>query len=256
MAAGQAEEEEEVDHREARHQAPLARQEVLRAHPQALADREAAGVQVVPEIRAQPGETYLGFKTAGKRANREHSSSSAIGPSYGGGRYYGGGSTSAYRSGGRSPAGILPFALGGAALGIFPGLWLYGAYSYNYNNPYNFRNRSDPNGQNQSLPVTCLCQQYSACGCDDTNNSTFLDSVVGNGSTADENSTLVHIGNVNGTKTIILNGTLPNGTDTDNSTDNSSSSTSSTGAATRNYVLENSGFWLVGAIVGATIWLM
>jgi hypothetical protein len=195
-----------------------------------------------------------------KRAHRRHSSSSSISPGYGGGRYYGGGSSSAYRSGGRSPAGILPFALGGAALGIFPGLWLYGAYGYNYNNPYNFRNRSDSNNQNQSLPVTCLCQQYSACGCDDNNNSTFLDSVVGNGSLADEDSTLVNVGIVNGTKTIILNGTLPNGTDTnsstDNSTDNSIPATAPTSVATRINILENAGFWLVGAIVGATIWLL
>ena len=177
------------------------------------------------------------------------SSSSISKPSYGGGRYYGGGATSSYRSGGRSPGGLVPFALAGAALGIFPGLWLYGAYEYNYNHPYNYHNSTD--NQNETLPITCLCSQYSACGCDDNNNSTFLDSIIGNGSAADENSTLVHIGNVNGTKTVIINGTLPNGTD--NSTSSSSGSTSGT---TRNYVLENSGFWLVGAIVGATTWLL
>ena len=31
-----------------------------------------------------------------------------------------------------------------------------------------------------------------------------------------QNSSLVHVGDVNGTKTIVLNGTLPNGTDTTN----------------------------------------
>ena len=174
------------------------------------------------------------------------SSSSATSPSYGGGKYYGGGSPSAYRAGGRSPAGIVPFALAGAALGIFPGLWLYGAYEYNYNHPYNYHNRT--NNQNGSLPVTCLCDKYSACGCDDNNNSTFLDSVVGNGS--DQNSTLYRIGNINGTRTLILNGTLENGTD--NSTNSGSSSSSN---AVRSVVLENAGFWLLGVIVGGTIWL-
>ena len=187
-----------------------------------------------------------------------HSSSSASSPSYGGGRYYGGGSPTAYRAGGRSPAGIVPFALLGAGLLIFPGLWLYGAYEYNYNHPYGFHNGTS--NQNESLPVTCLCQMYSACGCDDPNNSTFLDSVVGNGSVGSENSTLVHIGNVNGTKTLIINGTLPNGTDTDNSTANGTSSSSSssgpTSGVSRRYILENSGFWLLGAIVGATVWLL
>lgn len=91
---------------------------------------------------------------------------------------------------------------------------------------------------------------YSACGCDNNSNTTYLDSLVGNGSTADENSTLIHVGDVNGTKSLIINGTLPNGT---NGTDSTSSTTS--GAARRN-LLEYSGFWLVGAIVGATVWLL
>jgi len=63
----------------------------------------------------------------------------------------------------------------------------------------------------------------------------------------------VHVGNVNGTKTLIINGTLPNGTDSSNST--TSESTPSSSAATRQ-IVENSGFWVVGAIVGATVWLL
>ena len=74
-----------------------------------------------------------------------------------------------------------------------------------------------------------------------------MDSLVGNGSAADENGTLVHVGDVNGTKTLIINGTLPNGT-------NGTSSTTS--GAARKQLLEHSGFWLVGAIVWATVWLL
>ena len=185
------------------------------------------------------------------------SGTSSVSPSYGGGRYYAGGATSAYGSGRRSPGGILPYALAGAALGIFPGLWLYSVYAYPYNHDYSFHNRtntSQPKGQNETLPVTCLCQQYSACGCDNNTDTSYLDSLVGNGSAADENSTLVHIGNVNGTKTLIINGTLPNGTnDTDSSTSSSSSTTS---GATRQDLLEYTGFWVVAAIVGATVWLL
>lgn len=174
-------------------------------------------------------------------------------PSYGGGRYYGGGATTAYRSGGRSPgAGIAPYFLASAL--IFPGIWLYGAYAYNYNHPYNFHNRTNttdtPNGSNQTLPVTCLCDQYSACGCDDNNNSTYLDNILGDGTPASQNSSLVHVGDVNGTKTIVLNGTLPNGTDTTASADDSTS------AASKRILLEMSGFWVVGAIVGATVWIL
>lgn len=145
--------------------------------------------------------------------------------------------------------------MAGAALGIFPGLWLYGAFVYPYNHDYSFHNRtnsSQPQGQNETLPVTCLCQQYSACGCDNNTNTTYLDTLVGNGSAADENSTLIHVGNVNGTKTLIINGTLPNGT---KDTEDTSTASTTSGAA-RQDLLEYSGFWLVGAIVGATVWLL
>lgn len=133
---------------------------------------------------------------------------------------------------------------------IFPGLWLYGAYAYNFNHPYTFHNQTNTtagkNGTNETLPVTCLCDQYSACGCDDNDNLTYLDSIVGDGNQSNLNSSLVHVGDVNGTKTIVLNGTLPNGTDTD----------SSSGIRSRQLILEASGFWVVGAIVAATIWML
>ena len=178
----------------------------------------------------------------------DHSSSSSSSPSFGGGRYYGGGATTAYRAGGRSPAGLVPYAVAFGALGIFPGLWLAGAYGYNFNHPYRFRNSSNANSS-ESLPVVCLCEEYRACGCDDDGNTTYIDDLVGNGSASDQDPTLVHVGNVNGTKTVVINGTLPNGTD-----DSSSSSTSSTtSGAMRLYVLEMSGYWVASAIVIATV---
>lgn len=178
-------------------------------------------------------------------------------PSYGGGRYYGGGSTSAYSAGSRSPRGVAPYFLGGAALGIFPGLWLYGAYAYPYSHPYNYRNQTaanstNPNGTTESLPVQCLCEQYSACGCDDNDNSTFIDSVIGNGSAADMNSSLVQIAPVNGTKTLIINGTLPN--DTTNAGVQSDPSSAASGF--KQAVLEHSGYWLMVATVASTVWLI
>ena len=98
--------------------------------------------------------------------------------------------------------------------------------------------------------MTCLCAQYSACGCDNNDNSTYLGQLLGNGSPASENSSLIHVGDVNGTKTIIINGTLPNGTDT------SSTNTSSTGGAMRKGLVENTGYWVMGAVVGAMIWAL
>ena len=39
-----------------------------------------------------------------------------------------------------------------------------------------------------------------------------MDSIIGDGNPDDFNTTLVHVADVNGTSTIVLNGTLPNGT--------------------------------------------
>ncbi|KAI9762505.1 MAG: hypothetical protein M1835_008004 [Candelina submexicana] len=129
---------------------------------------------------------------------------SGVTPGYGGGAFYGGGSRTPYRAGSRSPLGLAPFLLVGAGLAIFPGLWLYGAYAYPYSSPYNFRNRTS--NENQTLPITCLCQEYSVCGCDDNNNSTYLDGILGNGSMAALNDSLARISDVNGTRTLVLNG--------------------------------------------------
>lgn len=106
--------------------------------------------------------------------------------------------------------------------------------------------------------MTCLCEQYSACGCDDTNNSTFLDGIIGDGNLANLNKSLVNVGNVNGTKTIVLNGTLPNDTVADatitwNITTGADTTVPSKSAANKRFLLETSGFWLLGAIVAATV---
>ena len=111
-----------------------------------------------------------------------------------------------------------------------PGLWLYSVYPYHYNNPYRFYNQSAVNntdnndndrrslwtrqtqGRNETLPVMCLCQEYSVCGCDENDDQQYLDDLVGNGSYAALNKTLITVSDVNGTKTLVLNGTLPNGT--------------------------------------------
>lgn len=71
---------------------------------------------------------------------------SGVRPGYGGGRYYGGGATVPYTAGHRSPLGLAPFLLlPVAALAIFPGLWLYGVYSYPYTHPYTFVNQTIEN---------------------------------------------------------------------------------------------------------------
>lgn len=100
---------------------------------------------------------------------------------------------------------------------------------------------------------------YSACGCDDNDNSTYLNELLGDGSPGAENSSLVHVGPVNGTKTVVLNGTLPNGTDTSDaaaSSSSSSSGSSSTSGGVARSVAEGSGLWLLGGVVGAAVWML
>ncbi|ESZ91331.1 hypothetical protein SBOR_8272 [Sclerotinia borealis F-4128] len=180
-------------------------------------------------------------------------------PAYGGGRYYGGGATTPYSSGRSSPLGIAPLFLGVGLLSIYPGLWLYGAYSYPYHNPYSFRNHSATNGTNttaavetrqesdttgveQTRPVTCLCAAYSECGCDDNGNSTFIAELIGDGNYAALNKSLVNVADVNGTTTILINGTLPNGTTASGGTD----------SAARKTIAEGLGWWVMIAVVFAT----
>ncbi|KAI5242430.1 hypothetical protein E4T42_07664 [Aureobasidium subglaciale] len=176
--------------------------------------------------------------------------SSGVSPSYGGGRYYAGGSTSAYRSGGRSPGGIAPYALGGAALGIGVfALYGAGAYAYPYAHPYYFHNRTEAaqnqtytDSMNTTLPVQCVCEPNADCGCDDQEDNSYIDSIVGNGSVSDINSTLARVANINGTETLVLNGTLAEGT-------------ASTSAA--NIMRpESAGMWLLAAGVGAFVYVL
>jgi len=171
-----------------------------------------------------------GGKTGGTSGGSSGAPKSGVTPSYGGGSYYGGGSRSAYAAGGRSPLGLLPLGiLPLAALGFFAGAWLFPVYQYPYSHPYSFRNQTA--NQNQTKNVLCLCQQYSDCGCDDNTNSTFLDPIIGNGNPSQFNQSLVRVANINGTDTIVLNGTLPNGTSDTSDTSTSAASGKGMGAS-------------------------
>ena len=176
------------------------------------------------------------------------SSSGGSGParSYGGGGYYGGGAATPYRSGKKSPLGIAPFFLLGAGLAFWPGVWLYGAYLYDYDEPYRFHNASS--GEDESRDVVCGCGHFAVCGCDDNKNTTFLDELIGDGTYSKLNKSVVNVANVNGTTKILINGTLPNGTTVD-------SADSAAGRSMRN-VVEFIGYWPAFATVIAAVFLV
>ena len=185
--------------------------------------------------------------------------------SFGGGKYYGGGAAVPFKSGSRSPGGISPFILPAAALGFFAGAWLHSVFTYPYSHPYYWRNGTDPppqlddntrkqtteNDTVQVLPVICLCQQYSVCGCDDESQNEFLSDILPNGTAepAKDNS-LIRIADVNGTRSVVINGTLANGTTAPDGSDGQSSGALRLGRV----VMESAGWWVVVSIVGWTVW--
>ncbi|KAI1392734.1 uncharacterized protein F4822DRAFT_392011 [Hypoxylon trugodes] len=140
---------------------------------------------------------------------------SGVRPGYGGGTYYGGGAKQPYKAGSPSPSGIAPFVLGGAALGglgFVSASLAYGAYAYPYTHHYWYHNSTT--NKNETKPVTCLCDTYETCGCDDNGNQTYFNSVIGDGSYNGLNKSLVTVADNETThnSTIYLLGTLPNGT--------------------------------------------
>jgi hypothetical protein len=113
---------------------------------------------------------------------------------------------------------------------------------YPYGAPYGFYNRTSR--RNETKPVTCLCQEYQPCGCDDNQDSQFLNQTIGDGSNL--NGTLVRVATVNGTDTIFLNGTLPNGT--------TAPGGEGAGMSLRGQTLQSMGWALIGTLVAAAMW--
>lgn len=114
-------------------------------------------------------------------------------------------------------------ALSAASL-FFAGAWMYGSlYAYHFDRDINYLNRTS--NRNESLPVLCLCQEYSVCGCDENHNQTYVDALVANATNANATNTTTDgsvrskIAEVNGTRTLLINGTLDNGTTADGGTE-------------------------------------
>ena len=179
-----------------------------------------------------------GSSSGGRSSGSSSGLRAGVGPqprTYGSGAYYPGGSVRPYKSGGRSPAGVAPVFLGVGALALFPGIWLYGAYAYSYPGLYYYHNRTS--GQNESHPVQCWCSRYQECACDVKNQTDYLNSIA-------NNNTVARVANVNDTDTLLINGTLPNGT-----------VVAESGAHSfKQGLVEMSGLWVVLAGVIYTIW--
>ncbi|KAI5864799.1 hypothetical protein GGS23DRAFT_463961 [Durotheca rogersii] len=162
--------------------------------------------------RGSPSSNAGGLTTTG----------SGVRPSYGGGAFYGGGAQQPYRSGLSSPSGIAPFVIAGAGLatiGFVGAAYAHGAYVYPYTNRYYYHNATT--NQNETKPVSCVCERYEVCGCDDNGNQTYFNSVIGDGSYENLNKSLVTVAENETTHepTIYIRGTLANGTTAPGGTD-------------------------------------
>lgn len=179
-------------------------------------------------------------------------------PNYGGGRFYGGGATAPYRSGGRSPGGIVPFFLIGGALAFWPGVWLYGAHVYPYghrsndddDDAYVYKFHNATTDEDEEREVICACSKDAECGCDkpDGDDDDYLDDLIGDGTYSKLNKTIVDVARVNGTMTILINGTLPDGTSVDEAGDNAAT-------GSMRGLVEALGFWPAIAAVTAAVFL-
>jgi len=203
------------------------------------------------------GSTSSGSSSGGSRGSSSSTSNTGstsgsrggvagVGPQparYGGGAYYGGGASRPYPAGSRSPGGISPAFLPVAGLGFLgvAGLYAYGAYYYPYGGYYHYYNQSA--GRNETHPASCYCGRYdTSCGCDSNNNTDYVNSIANNASIA-------RLADVNGTDTLVINGTLPNGT-----TVEEAGSTSNAAAALK--AGQYGGWTLIAGAVGFGVWML
>lgn len=140
---------------------------------------------------------------------------------------------------GQNVNGMRPYVAPAAALAFFPGLLLLGAYLYHYPN-YNYTDRETH--KNRTIPVICFCQEYNDCSCD--NNSTAYQKGFDHGQPT--NGSDVQVATVNGTRSIFVNGTVPNVT--------SAASDASPLNPGQSMVL-NSGYWAMVAVVIGAVWM-
>ncbi|KAF2839306.1 hypothetical protein M501DRAFT_992277 [Patellaria atrata CBS 101060] len=168
-------------------------------------------------------------------------------PRFGGGRFYGGGAVVPYSAGSRSPAGIVPFILLGGALLVFPGLWLYGAYIYDYPRQITYFNESA--NANETNAVQCWCSRFLVCSCDENDEDDYVQDLIGDGNWRNLDKSLITVTDVNGTRTVLINGTLPNGTTASGGEDGE-------GAAANFKPVEYTVYALMAAVLTSAVWFI
>lgn len=109
--------------------------------------------------------------------------------------------------------------------------------------------------------MACACDETVECSCEENaNTTTVVNELIGNGSINAMNSSVVALGNVNGTETILINGTLPNGTTAAGGTESpdgdDDDDSGTNGSEGLKVLLQHAGYWPVLATVCATVFLL
>lgn len=94
------------------------------------------------------------------------------------------------------------------------------------------------------MNVICYCDEYSECGCDNNNNSTYLNDIIGD---PPKNSSVVTIVQNGTNETAYINGTLANGT--------TSADPNASGAASL-LAMPWKGAWPVAVLVSAMMYAL
>lgn len=199
-----------------------------------------------PPPNARPNSNQGGTSRAGSGPQ----------PNYGGGRYYGGGARRPYAAG-AAIGGLAAFALLPiAALAFWPGTWYGPAYGYRYgaqnrdDDMYEYYNITTDEDEKRS--ILCACQDDQVCGCEP--NDELMEELIGNGSYAALNKTIINVGSENGTDYFLLNGTLPKGTTLEDPDADEQSDDDDAGAGYK-ALLEALGFWPATAAVACAVFL-
>jgi hypothetical protein len=101
---------------------------------------------------------------------------------------------------------------------------------------------------NETKPVTCLCDATLVCGCDEPEDiNAYLAQLIGTGDYASLNKSLVNVANINGTSTIIINGSLPNGTTAPGGVDDAAAGLRAGSVA---------GYAVMAALVGLSVFMV
>ena len=181
------------------------------------------GSNIGSTIGATPGSTSgstSGGSSGGSSSRPRLPRRPKGGRNFGNSRFLPGGSAVSYRSGQPSPGGITPFRQSSTqAAAIFPGTWAAGVFVYAYTLDNDDIEETELDGSfvddlDDEVPVRCLCEEFLRCSCEREDDEEYLRFLIDDDDVEDLAEDVVTFNEVNGTTTLVINGTVANATET------------------------------------------